>query len=332
LAIGDCCSSDVRVQLEPLLEYLSALDEPIAPVWGDWALTQIGGGTNNLLYRAGGPFGDYAIKFTVPDERDRAGREYHSLLALQRAGLAVAPEPVLLDRASYRYPVVVQTWLDGEMLTTPPTTDEDWTSLIEHYVAVHSLTPDTSTVSMPAAVFTAHTFDDAIALLRHQQIARLPPSEQPAVLRDLLRRLETQRMPAWTKAPPALCHVDVNFRNILRRPGQWASVDWENGGWGDPAFEIAELMTHPAYLDVPALRWAWVADAYVSRVDDPTARERIDVYYRVLLVWWVARMARYLYETPRGLDQRLVQPAPGWEAEARRKYEWYVEAAQEQVK
>jgi thiamine kinase-like enzyme len=147
-----------------------------------------------------------------------------------------------------------------------------------------------------------------------------------------MRRLDAQHIAPWSKTSPTLCHVDANFRNILRRPGQWSSVDWENSGWGDPAFEIAELMTHPAYLDIPASRWAWVADAYASRVDDPSVRERIDVYYRVLLVWWVARMARYLYETPRGLDQRLVQPAPGWEAAARRKYEWYVEAAQEQVK
>jgi hypothetical protein len=41
----------------------------------------------------------------------------------------------------------------------------------------------------------------------------------------------------------------------MRRAGAWASVDWENSGWGDAAFEIADMMTHPAYVTVPAALW-----------------------------------------------------------------------------
>lgn len=35
----------------------------------------VGGGANNRLFRATGSDGDWAIKFTKRDERDRAGRE-----------------------------------------------------------------------------------------------------------------------------------------------------------------------------------------------------------------------------------------------------------------
>ena len=41
---------------------------------------------------------------------------------------------------------------------------------------------------------------------------------------------------------------------------------------------------------------------------------RIKVYVQVMSVWWVARMARYMYEIPAGLDQRLVPWPADWEA------------------
>jgi hypothetical protein len=39
-------------------------------------------------------------------------------------------------------------------------------------------------------------------------------------------------------------------------PEAQAEPPLENSGWGDPAFEIAELMTHPAYEVVPPSRRA----------------------------------------------------------------------------
>lgn len=67
-------------------------------------MRRVDGGGNNLLYHASGSAGDFAVKFTVPDDRDRAGREYAALRALGEAGLRVAPEAVLLDRDSYDLP------------------------------------------------------------------------------------------------------------------------------------------------------------------------------------------------------------------------------------
>jgi hypothetical protein len=121
--------------------------------------------------------------------------------------------------------------------------------------------------------------------------------------------------------------VDNNTLNFIRRPGRWASVDWENAGWGDPAFDIADWMTHAAYLDVSPERWDWVVEEYSSLVDDVTVVQRIWTYYKILLVWWVARLARYLYEVPRGLDPRLVEWPQGWRADLEGKYERYLALA-----
>jgi len=80
--------------LRPLLDHLGNGDRPANGRWQDWHITPIAGGQNNLLYRASHPLGDLSIKFTVRDKRDRAGREYGALLALQRAGLPIAPRPI----------------------------------------------------------------------------------------------------------------------------------------------------------------------------------------------------------------------------------------------
>ena len=61
---------------------------------GDWQITRVAGAGNNLLFRATSTAHDLAIKFTIRDARDRAGREYAALLALQQAGLGIAPLPL----------------------------------------------------------------------------------------------------------------------------------------------------------------------------------------------------------------------------------------------
>ena len=82
-------------------------------------------------------------------------------------------------------------------------------------------------------------------------------------------------------------------------------MDWEYSGWGDPAFEIADMMSHPKFMNVPMERWVWVTNLYAEMTGDETAFARIQTYYPLMLVWWVARFARGLYEIPRGLDERL---------------------------
>jgi thiamine kinase-like enzyme len=299
----------------------------VAPTtFEEWQITPILGGMNSLLYRAAGPNGVYAVKFAPRDERDRAGREYAALLALQRAGMALAPEPVLCDREQYRHPVIVQRWLAGDVLTTAPTTDAEWDAMLRHYAAIHQLTPERTDVVLNEAVLNAASVAAGHRLIE-AQLARVPEEYRPPELAALLQRLDSFAIRDWPPPPRAICRVDANYRNFLRRPGAWASVDWENSGWGDPAFEIADLISHAAYRDIPAARWQWVITRYTELTGDAGAPERIAYYTRVMLVWWVARLARYLYEIPRGLDPRLAPRALDWEESMRRTLAGYIAEA-----
>ena len=136
----------------------------------------------------------------------------------------------------------------------------------------------------------------------------IPDEHYPEQLKSLLAKLETfPDGPPASASPVALCHVDANTLNFLRHPDGWRSVDWENAGWGDPAFEIVDTMTHPQYMDVPETRWDWVVEQYGKMSGDETAVARIRRTYPLMLVWWVARLARALYEIPLGMDERLVK-------------------------
>jgi aminoglycoside phosphotransferase (APT) family kinase protein len=316
--------------LTALLQHLDG-DAAHGPhAWREWQVTPVTGGANNLLYRATSARADYAIKFTVRDARDRAGREYAALSALHQAGLPIVPLPIHLDQERYRQPVVVQSWLEGDALKASPENDADWDALLAHYCAIHTLTP--SRAQMPIAEATVNMSSAAAGrLLVAQHVAKLPPEALPASLLALLGWLEKTRLPEWDAPPRALCHTDPNWRNFIRRPRDWASVDWENSGWGDPAFEIADLITHPAYEHVGSERWEWLAAAYAERRHDPCAVTRIHTYVTILLIWWVVRMARYLYEVPRGLDPRLATRPQNWQRETERKCAQYVERAEGRI-
>lgn len=120
------------------------------------------------------------------------------------------------------------------------------------------------------------------------------------------------------------------FRGVMQKP-PWASVDWENSGRGDPVFDIADMLTHPAYAAVPPERWPWVVATYSTAVGDSGASERIWVYELVLRVWWAVRWARMLYEVPRGLDPRLVERGPSWQAKAEAAFDHALEAAERRL-
>lgn len=308
-----------------LTDLLTHLDQDsTAP---GWHVRQITGGANGLVYHARSDRAELAVKFCLDDERDRAGREYAALTVLQDAGSDLAPRPLLLERSRYRQPVVVQSWLAGEVSAVPPETGEGWMNLLEHYAALARVRPEHTRTSLKPTVLNASSFEAAKALVRGQ-LRQLPDSAYPEGLREVVLPLLAKTVPAWPPPPVALCRGDGNLTNFVRLSDGWRSLDWENGGWGDPAFEMADLITHPAYARVPQDRWPWVVARYAELTQDASAPERIRAYVLVLAVWWVVRTARYLYEVPRGLDPRLVALPEGFLAEAEGKYRKYVGLAQ----
>ena len=313
--------------LPSLIQHLDRTRPTASEIWRGWHIAPVTGGANNLLYRVTRQASDYAVKFTLCDERDRAGREYTALSALQQAGLRIAPKPIWLDRDRYTQPVVVQSWIKGEALSRPPQSDAEWAALLEHYCAIHSVTPNRTAVALTTGVLNVSSGEAGKALVR-EHAGRLPAEAQPRSLRDLLARFDDWSPPSWPSPPRTLVRVDGNWRNFLRRGGSLASVDWEYSGWGDPAFELSELAVHPAYEGVSNSRWDQFTAAYDQRRDDPTLALRVQTYTTIMLVWWVVRWARYLHEVPLGLDMRLVDRPPGWLAGVERQYHRYLAQAE----
>jgi aminoglycoside phosphotransferase (APT) family kinase protein len=316
--------------LTGLLHHLSAIPQLTWYTWQEWVITPILGNANNRLYRVTSVEGDYAVKFTVRDSRNRAQREYAALCALQNAGLALAPRAVRFDDQGCSLPVVVQTWLEGDVFTAPPGSDEDWDALLGALCQVHSLTPVRTSMPIMDAVHNVSSGADGKAFVA-KLLGRLPIGEQPASLRGLLSRFERWNPPAKEPRSRALIHGDLNWRNLIRRSKSLALVDWENSGWGDPAFELADLATHPAYADVADAQWEDLIVKYAQRMGNPELVQRVATYTTIWLVWWAVRWACYLYEVPSGLDRRLVAFPPEWLATAPHNYQRCLEKAEQQL-
>lgn len=317
--------------MNDLLAYLSAhsTDGPVADVkWQEWQITPILGGANNILYRATRNNDDWAVKFTIRDERRRAWREYQALRVLQEVAPNLAPKPLFLDEAGYAHPVVVQSWVDGEVTAVPPQTDAEWKLLIAHYAALAKVTSQKTAVSIPNGVVNFSTIAEGMAAIE-EQMSLIPLSYQPDSLHRLVVQLKQQMGDAPRLTPKrALCRVDANPLNFLRRADGWMSVDWENSGWGDPAFEMVDMMCHPKYSSVPQARWQWVVAQYAKMTGDETAVRRISISTPLMYVWWVARLARMVYEVPLGKDQRLVTQQPNLLTNIEAKLDQYTNLAE----
>lgn len=281
------------MNLYPLLDTLFHAPSSPAFEWQGWYVERVTGGRNNLLFHATRNEQDIAVKFTRRDARDRAGREFNSLSVLSTLGLAIAPLPVLLDRDRFPLPVIVQTWMKGEASAKAPANREDWTHLLEHYAVVHTIAPDYVHRSVAHAVMDFSSAQEAVRYVLGE-IGAISEHQRPAELVALARRLELANLPAWHEPEITLGRCDPFIANFIRRPAAWASVDWENSGWCDPAFEIGDLMTHPCYRTISEDTWEWYVEAAADcHPGDTNFVERVRTYRTIMQVRWAGVFARY---------------------------------------
>jgi thiamine kinase-like enzyme len=280
--------------LQQFLERLASASYPPHDELDGWAANRVPGGQNNVVYRvtgAGAPA--LAVKFTTPDGRDRAGREHRALRLLEAAGLDVAPRPLALVRRGLPHEAVVATWLDGCVSERPPSDDAGWDLLVTHYAQVHAATAWPACAPAARAVVTMTGTADGRAVVRAGRDL-LGGVRPPGDLGRLLDRLERTPLPEVAAPSVCLCRCDSNVANFVRTDDRWRSVDWENAGWGDPAYELADIRTHPTYAAVPGGRWEMVANRYAELHGDPELPGRAAVYEVLNVCWWAVRLTRML--------------------------------------
>lgn len=325
----DHLSSDT-IDRQSLVELLSHIDQERpagCETWERWEITPSPYGSNNAVYRARTTGEDLCLKFTIPDKRRRAYREYHALVTLAEACPGIAPQPLLLDESSFSLPVVVTTWLEGSVSKSPPADDEEWRALLGHMSTVHRVRPAAGNMSLLPQLVNAYSIREGKEIVR-EQIVQLPQEAIERPHQTLLDRFYSTDLAEWAGRTVSLCRGDSNTLNLIRRDGDWASVDWEHSGWGDPAFDIANLITHPAYIGMEDLNWEELVRNHYDFGEDQSFPVRLTSYYQILLVWWVARFARYLHEVPRGLDARLKSWSSDSVGQLRSQYDLYLAKAE----
>jgi hypothetical protein len=57
---------------------------------------------NNLIFRVTRDADDWAVKFTIRDERNRARREFKALRLLESLDVPVVPRPIYFDQEQFR--------------------------------------------------------------------------------------------------------------------------------------------------------------------------------------------------------------------------------------
>lgn len=288
-------------------------------------IRRVPGGMNNALYYLSSKGLEAAFKLCVPDERQRAHREYGALTLLQNAGADLCPVPLGLDdtRRWLPYPVVIYEWLSGEQLSGAPS-QVQWELLADNYQRLHAVRCDTSDIDMPVAFF--HWFDRAPYLEELEDfVERYTPWLNNAYddgleITKRLRRLIQRCVSAFREnsvniktvnIPLCLCRVDPNPANIILGPDnhlRW--VDWEFSGWGDPALDLADLRWHAAFLEVDIEMHQSLRARYKPLERDRTFYKRLALWDSLVAVRWPLLVLRLLWSQENGPDRlRLTKPS-----------------------
>ena len=290
--LEDQGSSTDREILEPVLSRIDVNGPGPSDHIAGWRISPLEGGTTgNKLFLAVNSSFRVVIKFFL--NSDRAAREYAALLALDSGSSSIAPKPILFNRLNFRLPVVVQSFLEGETSYSLPANSDEWNQLLIHYAALHRTTPNKAPFDYPAHIFSTKLLEQSERLIL-RYINGSSDSTSLDELDGLLSRLARRNIPARPTRAVSLCRGDANLLNFVRRPSVWASVDWEMSGWGDPALDIASLLTHPTALAISSHRREWVIRSYAGLFEESEVAERIRFYIYMLVAYWIIRYERMI--------------------------------------
>jgi len=313
--------------VRPLLDHLARGQSLTTEhSWQQWHIRPVPSGNNRLL-RASCPDADWVVKFAIRDDRDRARREYNALTLLEHLAPRVAPRPVFCDPDSYLLPVVVQSWVEGVALWSPPPSDAAWRQILETYHGLHAIQPaDVARLGLRAGPLLGPWAPDEQVAAIVAYARQLPPAGQSARLADLLDRLQRARFP---RLPHSLCwaHGDPNVRNVILAEQGAVLVDWEYSGLSDPALEMAKLMSHALVSAAGEDRLQWLAEQYAVLSREADMLSRIRLHHALSLASWTVRLLFGYHVLLQQPSRRLVGHGPEAEISTVENIDRYFERA-----
>jgi aminoglycoside phosphotransferase (APT) family kinase protein len=199
-------------------------------------ITTLDGGIANRSFRMRAPGQDVVVKLTgeaadVLGASPSSELRMHSLAA--RAGLA--PPIVLADPGRG---FIASRFVAGRVPSAGDFTDPRLLRRVGAWAAaLHAL-------SLPAGLPRVDFGERAAGCL-----ARVVAQGADPFAPDLIRALAEKRAALLPPARTAACHHDLHHRNFIDDGARLMVVDWEYGGSGDPAADLASCIGYHALGD-----------------------------------------------------------------------------------
>ena len=241
-------------------------------------------GEQNALWRVQADGRDVVLKMFLDAGQARGRRQFSN--QARAASLGVAPEPVAFER----YPVglsrqvMMYHWDPGILLD--PTEADHRRQLAQALVQVHTQDPADHARLSPHPISPGYQWNLMQGSQRQLDawLASQTPDDLTVALRRILAAVHT-RVPVALERPgpaaPALVHGDIFAEHCLVDARGLRLVDWEMGGLGDAAREVAHVLIH-VLRDIPGPdRQVW-REQYLAQIQDPSLHDRIGLYEMML--------------------------------------------------
>jgi aminoglycoside phosphotransferase len=214
-------------------------------------------------------------------QRGEPDREWAALAALADHAPGLAPKPLrrTVDRG---WPIVVMSRLPGAPLGDRAMTPRQVAAVAAAMTELHDALPAAELTQFPQRIWGAA---DALRACRVESPAGLQGDTRRAFVAgaEWIESTEASSI-AEEDGRSVLAQGDGNIANFLWDGDRCRLVDFEDGGRGDPAFEVADLVEHPS----TRLSGVLVADDLLRLLAlDPAASQRVLSARRVFAFYWL---------------------------------------------
>jgi hypothetical protein len=238
------------------------------------SLERVTGGGNNVALRARSGGRSWLVKdygHHPGGGRDRLEREFSLLSFLWKEGVRATPEPIAADRERS---LAAYSWVEGVRPAPGEIAPGDVSALALFLGTLWTLRERPGAKELPLAVEATFSARELVQLVERRTERLRSGVERDALGEQALAFLEGDLAAAFRSIrervgesdallPPSertLSPSDHGFHNALRTSSGWVFLDFEYGGWDDPAKMLADALLQPAVPIPETLRTAFLEE------------------------------------------------------------------------